>query len=92
MVQRAYTPVSLADQKGHFDIILKIYPKGVMGQHVDHMAIGDKIKVRGPHGSMNYSPNMKKHIGMIAGGSGITPMLQVRPRVQRRECVGVGKG
>merc|ERR1712039_791197 len=23
------------------------------------------------------TPNMKKHIGMVAGGSGITPMLQV---------------
>lgn len=24
-----------------------------------------------------YTPNHKKHIGMLAGGSGITPMLQV---------------
>ena len=26
---------------------------------------------------MEYKPNMKKTIGMIAGGSGITPMIQV---------------
>eukprot|EP00699_Malawimonas_sp_californiana_P001652 EC715949.1.p1 GENE.EC715949.1~~EC715949.1.p1 ORF type:complete len:172 (+),score=54.99 EC715949.1:63-518(+) len=41
------------------------------------MKIGDKIKVRGPHGLMKYTPNMKKNIGMLAGGSGITPMLQL---------------
>uniref|UniRef100_A0A6N2L139 NADH-cytochrome b5 reductase n=1 Tax=Salix viminalis TaxID=40686 RepID=A0A6N2L139_SALVM len=30
-----------------------------------------------PIEKLRYSPNMKKHIGMIAGGTGITPMLQV---------------
>ncbi|KAA3468336.1 NADH-cytochrome b5 reductase-like protein isoform X1 [Gossypium australe] len=30
-----------------------------------------------PIEKLRYSPYMKKHIGMIAGGAGITPMLQV---------------
>ena len=48
-----------------------------MSQHVEKLKIGDEIDVRGPNGQMKYEPNMYKHIGMIAGGSGITPMVQV---------------
>jgi len=56
---------------------LQIYPTGAMSQHVDKLEIGDYMEMRGPKGRMTYKPNMKKNIGMIAGGSGITPMLQV---------------
>merc|ERR1712070_340332 len=38
---------------------------------------GDSVEVKGPFPKLPYSPNMKKNIGMVAGGSGITPMLQV---------------
>lgn len=39
--------------------------------------MGQYAEVRGPKGSFNYQPNMCTAIGMIAGGTGITPMLQV---------------
>lgn len=35
------------------------------------------VKVRGPKGFFKYSPTLSRHIGMIAGGTGITPMLQI---------------
>lgn len=35
------------------------------------------LDVKGPFKKIAYTPNMKKHIGMIAGGTGIAPMLQV---------------
>jgi len=38
---------------------------------------GATIKVKGPKGQMRYSPNMVREIGMLAGGTGITPMLQI---------------
>jgi len=41
------------------------------------------MKVKGPRGAMVYTPNMNRHIGMIAGGTGITPMLQVIRAIQR---------
>eukprot|EP00698_Gefionella_okellyi_P012593 TRINITY_DN3405_c0_g1_i2.p1 TRINITY_DN3405_c0_g1~~TRINITY_DN3405_c0_g1_i2.p1 ORF type:complete len:158 (+),score=41.29 TRINITY_DN3405_c0_g1_i2:329-802(+) len=53
-----------------------------MSQHVDHLQLGQEIEARGPKGRMTYTPNMKKKIGMIAGGSGITPMLQLARAVQ----------
>lgn len=41
------------------------------------------MRVKGPKGAMVYTPNMCRHIGMIAGGTGITPMLQVARAIQR---------
>ena len=51
------------------------------------MKIGDKIKMEGPKGLLNYhgsgnftlkkAPLKKKRVGMIAGGSGITPCYQI---------------
>ena len=35
------------------------------------------MKVKGPKGAMVYTPNMVRDFGMIAGGTGITPMLQI---------------
>ena len=45
------------------------------------MALGDSIALKGPLQKFTYTPNMKKYIGMIAGGSGITPMLQLIEKI-----------
>uniref|UniRef100_T1J8N4 NADH-cytochrome b5 reductase n=1 Tax=Strigamia maritima TaxID=126957 RepID=T1J8N4_STRMM len=66
---------------------------GKMSQHLDGLSLEDTIDVRGPNGRLIYNgcgefsikPDKKspanKHtalkIGMIAGGTGITPMLQL---------------
>ncbi|KAK1392537.1 NADH-cytochrome b5 reductase [Heracleum sosnowskyi] len=76
-VIRPYTPISDPDAKGHFDLLIKIYPGGKMSQHFASLKPGDVVEVKGPIEKLPYTPNMKKHIGMIAGGSGITPMLQI---------------
>uniref|UniRef100_A0A7N0ZSQ8 NADH-cytochrome b5 reductase n=1 Tax=Kalanchoe fedtschenkoi TaxID=63787 RepID=A0A7N0ZSQ8_KALFE len=76
-VVRPYTPISPTDAKGYFDLLIKIYPEGKMSQHFASLKPGDVLQVKGPIEKLRYTPNMKKHIGMIAGGSGITPMLQV---------------
>ncbi|KAL9224000.1 hypothetical protein vseg_000077 [Gypsophila vaccaria] len=76
-VIRPYTPISDPDSKGYFDLMIKIYPEGKMSQHFAKLRPGDVLEVKGPIEKLRYTPNMKKHIGMIAGGSGVTPMLQV---------------
>jgi cytochrome-b5 reductase len=66
---------------------------GKMSQYLDNMEIGDYIDFRGPSGLLVYNgrgefairpdkksdPVTKKagKVGMIAGGTGITPMLQL---------------
>ncbi|CAN0900904.1 NADH-cytochrome b5 reductase-like protein [Linum grandiflorum] len=76
-VIRPYTPISDPEAKGYFDLLIKVYPDGKMSQHLASLKPGDVVEVKGPIQKLRYSPNMKKHIGMVAGGSGITPMLQV---------------
>jgi len=44
--------------------------------------------VKGPKGAMVYTPNMVRHFGMIAGGTGITPMLQIIRAVIRGRASG----
>jgi len=60
---------------------------GKMSQHMGRLRVGDTITCSGPWGPIAYTAPgtfehakkamVKTHIGMMAGGSGITPMLQV---------------
>jgi cytochrome-b5 reductase len=52
------------------------------------LIVGQTIKVRGPKGAMVYTPNMVRNFGMIAGGTGITPMLQIIRAVIRGRPTG----
>ncbi|KAJ2824731.1 NADH-cytochrome b5 reductase [Coemansia sp. 'formosensis'] len=76
-VPRSYTPTSTDNDKGFFELVVKTYPTGVISSYLDKMNIGDAIDVRGPRGAFKYTPNMVRAIGMIAGGTGITPMYQI---------------
>jgi cytochrome-b5 reductase len=63
--------------KGFFDLAIKAYMDGAVSSYLHSLNIGDVVEVRGPFEKLHYSPNMKDRIGMIAGGTGITPMLQI---------------
>ncbi|CEO94901.1 hypothetical protein PBRA_003714 [Plasmodiophora brassicae] len=93
-VCRPYTPTSSNDDVGYFDIVVKVYDNGKMSQHLDKLAIGDSIEVKGPQGRFAYlglgqydmgprGHGTATHIGMLAGGTGITPMLQVIKSIMR---------
>jgi cytochrome-b5 reductase len=87
-IVRSYTPISGDHQPGYFDVLIKSYPTGNISKHMASMVIGQALKVRGPKGAMVYTPNMVRHFGMIAGGTGITPMLQVIKAVIRGRAAG----
>jgi cytochrome-b5 reductase len=74
---RPYTPISTADARGFFELLIKIYEKGKLTQYLSRLQIGQSIEVKGPTGRFHYQPNMRKCLAMIAGGTGITPMYQV---------------
>jgi len=61
---------------------------GKMGLFLDKLKVGDSIPLRGPVGTIQYygggvfrlsgQPRKEvKEVGMLAGGTGITPMLQI---------------
>lgn len=78
-MRRPYTPTSSDNDLGYFDLLVKVYPApgGKMSRHLDSLAVGDTIDVKGPLGKFSYAQNSFRKIGMIAGGTGITPCWQV---------------
>ena len=76
-VVRSYTPISSDENPGYFDLLIKTYPQGNISLHMSKLNVGETLKVRGPKGAMVYTPGLVRHFGMIAGGTGITPMLQI---------------
>lgn len=98
LLVRPYTPVSLCDQRGTFDIIIKVYRQGtslkypdggIMSQTLDSLLPGDPVQIQGPKGKFEYIGRgrflldkssvmyVASHIGLVAAGTGVTPMLQL---------------
>ena len=77
LVARPYTPTTHNETMGWFDLIIKKYPQGAVSSFMFKKDIGDHIRVKGPFPKIEYHANLARKIGMIAGGTGITPMLQV---------------
>ena len=48
-----------------------------MSKHIHSLKKGDTLEIKGPIAKIEYKPNEFKEIGMIAGGTGIAPMVQV---------------
>ncbi|KAG5556165.1 hypothetical protein RHGRI_006704 [Rhododendron griersonianum] len=88
-VIKPYTPTTLDSDLGHFELVIKMYPQGRMSHHFREMRVGDYLAVKGPkacanrrailsfQGRFKYQPGQVRAFGMLAGGSGITPMFQV---------------
>ena len=80
-VVRPYTPISTNDLVGYVDFLIKDYGEhhGTMSRFLHHIEIGSDVI-----SFQHIAPNVKiqapfshiKHIIMLAGGTGITPMLQ----------------
>lgn len=59
------------------EILSQTYEKGNISRYLSLLKVGDNIRVKGPKGQFVYTPTLAKEFGLIAGGTGITPMLQV---------------
>ncbi|KPI88024.1 putative Reductase [Leptomonas seymouri] len=75
--QRFYTPVTANHTKGYFDLIVKRKTEGLMTNHLFGMHVGDTLLFRSVAFKIQYRPNRWKHVGMIGGGTGFTPFLQI---------------
>jgi cytochrome-b5 reductase len=73
---RAYTPLSCLVED-EVRLLVKVYPEGRVTQAFDKLKVGDTFQIRGPVLKLPWKANMKEEVAMLAGGSGITPMLQV---------------
>mmetsp|Transcript_14901 Transcript_14901/g.22557 ORF Transcript_14901/g.22557 Transcript_14901/m.22557 type:complete len:290 (+) Transcript_14901:83-952(+) len=91
-VTRAYTPTRFSPEE--CELMIRVYPDGLMTQHMHKMKVGDTLMMKGPTGMKRYGragpgsfTKMLRtgekhtkdltHIVMFAGGTGITPFLQI---------------
>ena len=92
-VERSYTPINDVKHASNFEIVIKIYRPcekfpdgGKMTRYLESLSVGDKVKIRGPLGRIQYhghgkftikeNPQLnatRTKIGLIAGGTGIAP-------------------
>ena len=75
-VTRSYSICSSPLQTGYIEIT----PKRVKNGHVsrflnDHAKVGLAVKARGPYGRFCFEESKHERIVLIAGGSGVTPMI-----------------
>ena len=77
-VIRPYTPVSAAGARGAFELVVKTYePGGKASKAFDALKVGDSLEMKGPFVKFVYEPNAQAAIAMVAGGTGIAPMVQL---------------
>lgn len=65
--------------------MIKKYDDGAMTPLIHNMKPGDTLEFKGPMFKYDWERNQKQNVGMIAGGTGITPMLQLIKRIFRED-------
>jgi cytochrome-b5 reductase len=73
--RRPYTPLRVS-RKG-VDFVVKIYEKGTLSRFILSKDVNDSLNISGPINKRMYIHNEFENVLMIAGGTGITPMVQV---------------
>ncbi|KAL5704237.1 hypothetical protein ACHQM5_022690 [Ranunculus cassubicifolius] len=63
LCMRAYTPTSTIDEVGYFELVIKVYFKGVvpqfpnggiLSQYLDSLELGSSLDIKGPLGHIEY--------------------------------------
>jgi len=76
-IVRPYTPISPSDKEGELVLIVKKYDTGNASKHIHSLKPGDSLSMKGPFPKWDYKINEFHEVGLIGGGSGITPLYQV---------------
>ena len=87
-LRRAYSLASACLPGVPVHITVKRIQEGrVSNQLVDTIAVGDQLAVLGPSGNFTLEPRPvnERHLLMVAGGSGITPIMSILETVLRVE-------
>lgn len=78
-VAKSYTPIKVNDNT--IELIIKIYKDGTVSEFLYNLSIGDFVDVVGFYEKKPFIINEHRNILMIAGGSGVAPMIQILQRV-----------
>lgn len=87
-IRRAYSLCSSPDWDDYPAVTVKRVEGGLMSNHInDHYEVGQKVQVMEPMGifTTTYDAARQRHLVLIAGGSGITPLYSILKTTLKKE-------
>mgnify|MGYP001594990840 CR=1 FL=1 len=77
--KRSFSISSSPNEKKYIEFTCKTVPNGFVSVYiVNHLKVGDKIKIKGPMGNSIFNEKKtKNNLVFLAGGSGISPMISM---------------
>lgn len=82
---RPYTPMWFDESAREMDLVVKKYKDGMVSPIIHSLKVGDIVELRGPiPGEYSVKRMADKHtsLALFAGGTGITPILQIATAVK----------
>lgn len=86
--RRAYSLCSSPYTDSDLSVAVKRVDKGLISNHInDTVKAGDTLKIAEPMGTFTIEPDQSKqrHIVLLGGGSGITPLLSIMKSILKEE-------
>lgn len=81
VLRRPYNPLS-AESGQSITLLVKRYGADAkMGGTLHALAVGDAVEVKGPNMQWSFEKGKYRHYGMVAGGTGITPLVQAAEHI-----------
>jgi benzoate/toluate 1,2-dioxygenase reductase subunit len=75
---RSYSMSSTVDELPVLRLVIRCLENGVMSDYLrDRAGTDDVLELEGPFGSFRWKPDLKRPHILIAGGTGIAPMLSI---------------
>jgi len=74
---RYYSPISRGNDPGVLELLIKCEDNGTMSSFLGSLKPGDTLDFKGPLGGLTVDFTKKKRVAMLAGGVGISPMIQI---------------
>jgi len=87
-VRRAYSFCSDPAESATLALTVKRVPGGLVSNHIcDHLRPGDRIRTLGPGGHFGTRADAgnARHVVLVGGGSGITPLFSIAQSLLRHE-------
>jgi glycine betaine catabolism B len=84
-VVRSYSICSSPTQTGYVEITVKRVPDGTVSVFLnDRAAVGLTVEAKGPNGAFVFDETSHRRVVLVAGGSGITPMMSILRTIDDR--------
>jgi propane monooxygenase reductase subunit len=82
---RTFSFANSPAEKGIVELIVKLYPDGAFSRFLRESPLGTPVRILGPYGQLKVYLSHRP-ILMIAGGSGLAPLLSMLRDLAAKEC------